>query len=348
MQSNHRKTVTLLLGGARSGKSHYAQQLGESAGRVVFVATAQPGDDEMRRKIDQHRNSRPQHWQTIEEPLALTEAIAQHGPGCDLMIIDCLTFFAANLLDAKSDDQSSIDALCLALQSPPCSVVLVSNEVGNGVVPEYLSGRRFRDLLGEINQSIARVASNVLLLVAGLPLVLKGQVQRMKRALLALTMLMAAVPAAVQASRIVTDETGRKVTVPDHPHRVVCLVPSVTDTVFALGSGDDVVAVSDYTSYPPEALKKPSIGSLVKPSIETILSFHPDLVLGTSIPGSTETASQLQTVGIPVYFVDPHGLAGILQSVESVGQALNRAPQAAAVNARPGPAHRGGQSANSR
>jgi|HubBroStandDraft_6_1064221.scaffolds.fasta_scaffold487769_2 iron complex transport system substrate-binding protein len=155
----------------------------------------------------------------------------------------------------------------------------------------------------------------------------------MKRALLVLTMLMAAVPVAVQASRIVTDETGRKVTVPDHPHRVVCLVPSITDTVFALGSGDDVVAVSDYTTYPPEALKKPSIGSLVKPSIETILSYHPDLVLGTSIPGSTETASQLQTVGIPVYFVDPHGLAGILQSVESVGQALNRVPQAAALNA---------------
>ena len=120
---------------------------------------------------------------------------------------------------------------------------------------------------------------------------------------------------------------------PDHPHRVVCLVPSITDTVFALGSGDDVVAVSDYTTYPPEALKKPSIGSLVKPSIETILSFHPDLVLGTSIPGSTETAAQLQTVGIPVYFVDPHGLAGILQSVESVGQVLNRVPQAAALNA---------------
>jgi adenosylcobinamide kinase / adenosylcobinamide-phosphate guanylyltransferase len=177
MQSNPRNMVTLVLGGVRSGKSHYAQQLGERVPRVVFVATARPGDDEMRRKVERHRGSRPKHWQTVEEPLSLAEAIADHGPNCDLMIIDCLTLFAANLLDAKGDDQSSIDALCRALQSPPCSVVLVSNEVGSGVVPEYPSGRRFRDLLGEMNQSVARVASNVLLLVAGLPLVLKGQVE---------------------------------------------------------------------------------------------------------------------------------------------------------------------------
>jgi ABC-type Fe3+-hydroxamate transport system substrate-binding protein len=150
------------------------------------------------------------------------------------------------------------------------------------------------------------------------------------RALLLFVLLAAAVTA--QASRVVTDETGRTVTVPDHPHRVVCLVPSITDTVFALGSGDDVVAVSDYTTYPPAALKKPSIGGLVKPSIETILSFHPDLVLGTSIPGATETATQLQTVGVPVYLVDPHGLSGILRSVGSVGEALNRVPQATALN----------------
>jgi ABC-type Fe3+-hydroxamate transport system substrate-binding protein len=135
------------------------------------------------------------------------------------------------------------------------------------------------------------------------------------------------------ASRVLTDESGRKVTVPDHPHRVICLLPSVTDTVFALGSGDDVVAVSDYTTYPPAALKKPSIGSLVKPSIETILSFHPDLVLGTEIPGSTETANQLQAVGVPVYMVDPRGLSGILHSVASIGEALNREKEAAALNA---------------
>ena len=175
MLSNQRNSVTLVLGGARSGKSHYAQQLGERAQRVVFLATAQPGDEEMRRKIELHRGSRPRHWQTIEEPLALAEAVARHGSSCDLMIIDCLTFFAANLLQAQGDNHGAVDALCLALQSPACSVILVSNEVGSGVVPEYPLGRRFRDLLGEMNQRVARVASNVLLLVAGLPLVLKGR-----------------------------------------------------------------------------------------------------------------------------------------------------------------------------
>src|ERR1700748_623685 len=116
MQSSHSNTVTLLLGGVRSGKSQYAQQLGERTGRVVFVATAQATDDEMRRKVERHRRSRPEHWHTVEEPLALAEAIGQHCSTCDLMIIDCLTFFASNLLDAGADEQRSIDGLCRALQ----------------------------------------------------------------------------------------------------------------------------------------------------------------------------------------------------------------------------------------
>jgi len=176
MHANRNK-VTLVLGGVRSGKSRYAEQLGERAGKVVFLATAQPADEEMRGKVERHRNGRPRHWRTVEEPLALADAITHHGPSCDLMIIDCLTFFAANLLEAERDPQREIAALCSALAAPGCSVVLVSNEVGSGVVPEYPSGRRFRDLLGEMNQSVARVAHNVLLLVAGLPLVLKGQAE---------------------------------------------------------------------------------------------------------------------------------------------------------------------------
>jgi adenosylcobinamide kinase / adenosylcobinamide-phosphate guanylyltransferase len=172
-----RNTVTLVLGGVRSGKSHFAEQLGERASKVVFVATAQVTDEEMGKKIERHRDGRPGHWKTIEEPLALAETIALHGPGCDLMIIDCLTFFAANLLETERDQQREINALCRAMQTSGCSLVVVSNEVGSGVVPEYPSGRRFRDLLGEMNQSVARIAHNVLLLVAGLPLVLKGQIE---------------------------------------------------------------------------------------------------------------------------------------------------------------------------
>ena len=136
------------------------------------------------------------------------------------------------------------------------------------------------------------------------------------------------------ASRILKDETGRSVTVPDHPHRIVCLAPSITDSVFSLGAGDDVVAISDYVKYPPEALHKPSVGSISNPSIETILSLHPDLVLG--MPQSTQRSvlDQIQSLGIPVYLVDPHGIAGILQSIISLGEAVNREPQAEAVVAR--------------
>jgi iron complex transport system substrate-binding protein len=133
------------------------------------------------------------------------------------------------------------------------------------------------------------------------------------------------------ASRTLTDELGRKVVVPDHPHRVICLMPSVTDTVFALGAGDDVVGISDYTKYPAEALKKPSVGDLIKPSIETILSLHPDLVINMQPKGPMESTEQLERLGIPVFLVDPRGIAGILHSVESIGQALNRTPQADAL-----------------
>ena len=133
------------------------------------------------------------------------------------------------------------------------------------------------------------------------------------------------------ASRTLTDEMGRTVVVPDHPHRVICLMPSVTDTVYALGAGDDVVAISDYTKYPAAALSKPSVGDLIKPSIETILSLHPDLVIGVQPKGPMEVTSELERIGIPVFLVSPHGIAGIMNSVETIGLALNRKPQADAL-----------------
>ncbi len=130
------------------------------------------------------------------------------------------------------------------------------------------------------------------------------------------------------ASRTLTDELGRKVVVPDHPHRIVCLAPNVTDTVFALGAAADVVAVSDYSKYPAEALRKPSIGDTLHPSSETILALHPDLVLGIATEGQTESAEQIARLGVPVFLVDPQGLAGILHSVADLGHAIDRDKEA--------------------
>jgi len=154
----------------------------------------------------------------------------------------------------------------------------------------------------------------------------------MKRLLGCLCILSFVIPS--WASRVLKDETGRSVTVPDHPHRIICLVPSITDSVFSLGAGDDVVAISDYVKYPREASLKPSVGSISNPSMETILSLHPDLVLGMPKSNQQSVLNQIQGLGIPVYVVDPHGIAGILHSITSLGQAINREPQAAALVAR--------------
>jgi adenosylcobinamide kinase / adenosylcobinamide-phosphate guanylyltransferase len=180
MQQNSTRDVTLVLGGVRSGKSRYALQLAACAQRVTFLATAErraDEDAEMQRKIERHRAERPQHWTTIEEPLNLAAAIGS-ASNCDLLLIDCLTLFAGKLIEVYGENEAGIaanvDALCAALRASSCSVVLVSNEVGSGVVPAFEMGRRYRDLLGEINQRVAAIANHVVLMVAGLPLTLKN------------------------------------------------------------------------------------------------------------------------------------------------------------------------------
>ncbi len=181
MQETYRKTVTLVLGGARSGKSRYAVKLASRAARVVFLATAKPSDAEMCAKIARHRAERPTQWLTLEEPIALDRVLQQHDSTDQLFLIDCLTLFAANLLEAEAGNEESLnerlDGFCAALQALSSSVVLVSNEVGNSVVPAYESGRKFRNLAGEMNQRIAALADTVLLMVAGLPIVLKGHLE---------------------------------------------------------------------------------------------------------------------------------------------------------------------------
>ena len=147
----------------------------------------------------------------------------------------------------------------------------------------------------------------------------------MKR--LALLLLLS--PAACFASRTLTDELGRTVAVPDHPHKLVCLAPSIVDDVYSVGAGNDVIAVSEYTTYPAEAAKKPIIGAPLNPSLEKIIALHPDLVLGTGDMNHLPAIDQLERYGIPVFMVNPHGIAGIYKSIASLGHALNRESDAA-------------------
>ena len=132
------------------------------------------------------------------------------------------------------------------------------------------------------------------------------------------------------ASRTVQDETGRAVTVPDHPQRVVCLAPSLVDDVFSIGGGAQVAAITDFTRYPLEALKKPSVGEPIHPSLERILAFNPDLVLAMAHGNDPAILDKLRQLGVPVYLIDPHGMAGVLRTVGSVGEAINRRPEAEA------------------
>jgi iron complex transport system substrate-binding protein len=150
----------------------------------------------------------------------------------------------------------------------------------------------------------------------------------MRRLLLLLFLLS---PAVCLASRTLTDELGRTVVVPDHPRKLICLAPSIVDDVYSLGAGSDVIAVSDYTTYPADAAKKPSIGAPLNPSLEKIIAMHPDLVLATGDFNQIPAIDQLVRYGIPVFMVNPHGIAGIHKSIVTLGRALNRDAEAAAL-----------------
>lgn len=133
---------------------------------------------------------------------------------------------------------------------------------------------------------------------------------------------------AVAPARGVTDGVGRQVQLPDQPRRLVALTPSLTETVYSLGAGGDLVGITDYTDYPPEARNTPSVGGMVDPSIERIVALRPDLVLATLESNRIETIDALQRLGIPVFAVRPEGLEGILEAVQYVGVALNRVSDA--------------------
>lgn len=166
--------VTLVLGGARSGKSSYAERLAEGCdGACVYLATATAGDAEMAERIAHHRARRGGRWRTREEPLALANALAEAAEPGHVVLVDCLTLWLSNVMFADLDVENERGELIAALPRLRGPVIFVSNEVGLGIVPDNALARRFRDEAGRLNQAVAAAAQSVVLVAAGLPLVLK-------------------------------------------------------------------------------------------------------------------------------------------------------------------------------
>ncbi len=170
----------LVIGGARSGKSSYAEKMALSIPPPrIYIATAKILDDEMKERIQLHRERRGSEWKTIEEPLNILSAIERIGTKANVVLIDCITMWLTNLLfDNALDEKSEVLKLCEFLDSR-CKVpiILVSNEVGMGIVPENALARRFRDLAGWANQKLAEVSRTVTWVVAGIPVVIKSNQQ---------------------------------------------------------------------------------------------------------------------------------------------------------------------------
>ena len=171
-------TITLITGGARSGKSMQALKLALPYQRKFFIATGEALDDEMTARIEFHRTTRPADFKTIEEPMNVVAAIERLGNSADLVVLDCLTLWVSNLMQWHIRDDGPVlaeaDRLAAALKNAPFASIVVTDEVGSGIVPtDHAESRRFRDLLGWTNQKVAAAADRVLLMVAGYPLSVK-------------------------------------------------------------------------------------------------------------------------------------------------------------------------------
>jgi adenosylcobinamide kinase/adenosylcobinamide-phosphate guanylyltransferase len=186
-------TTTLVLGGARSGKSRHAEMLAEESGHeVIYIATAHAGDGEMAERIAHHRASRPAHWKTVEEPLMLAAAIERHSKPGRVILVDCLTLWLSNLMFSAvphgAGNFPETGAITLpplfaeqrgelldVLDEAPADIILVSNEVGLGIVPMGAVSRCFVDEQGRLNQALASACDRAVFISAGLPMMLKGR-----------------------------------------------------------------------------------------------------------------------------------------------------------------------------
>ena len=177
----------LILGGVRSGKSQFAQEMASRMGEgVLFVATGEPLDEEMRQRIEEHRRMRPSNWRTVEAPLHVGRRISEEIGSAEVVILDCLTLLVSNVIGQCGDPEQvdaglvsaklavEIEELAACIEKVEASFILVSNEVGMGLVPDNRLGRLYRDCLGKANRELAQRAGSVYLMVAGIPMVVKG------------------------------------------------------------------------------------------------------------------------------------------------------------------------------
>lgn len=166
--------ITLILGGARSGKSRLAEELAQKRnGRLVYIATAEPWDEEMRTRIAEHKARRGDRWHDIEAPIAIAEVLRALPVDTGAVLVDCLTLWLSNLMHANRDIAAETAGLLAALDVVRFPVLLVSNEVGLGIVPDNKLARDFRDHQGRLNQAVATRADHAVFMAAGLPLILK-------------------------------------------------------------------------------------------------------------------------------------------------------------------------------
>ena len=169
-------SVTLITGGSRSGKSAYALTLLEQAENKAFLATAEAIDDEMQGRIQAHKKERGEEFQTIEEPVKIWEVLKSLSNDIEIIVVDCLTVWLGNLqyhLDDEKKEAEAIESFLSVLSNPPCEVIVVTNELGMGIIPENPLVRRFRDEAGRLNQKVAALADKVVLTVSGIPMVIK-------------------------------------------------------------------------------------------------------------------------------------------------------------------------------
>ncbi len=175
-------STTLVIGGCRSGKSSHALLMADRIGnaRKIFIATCIPRDDEMHQRVSRHQAERGAGWTAVETPIFLSEAIRDISPSADVLLVDCLTLWVSNLMMEHADFGASKELLAAhtfrlieSLQAAACPVILVTNEVGAGIVPDNPLARAFRDAVGQVNQRIAVCADQVIWIVAGIPVKIK-------------------------------------------------------------------------------------------------------------------------------------------------------------------------------